>query len=671
MTAKLSLLMTSAITLTLAGCVSIDVTESLTAEATVSEPETEVVEAAVVDATPEDDMRVEVGNLVMEGIPKIPGSVKERLRQYQNVRGHGFQAWTNDGILISTRFGEVSQIHQVTTPLGARKQITFYSEPVGGASAAPDGQSFVFSKDTGGDEFFQAYRYDMETGETLVFTEPGTRNGSFVWNDAGTLGAWYQATDGDPDYDILIGDPSDPDSTRVLLEGEGAIFTVDFSPEGDQLLAQRYISITKSRLFVIDVATGEVIEINPDDDVAYNGGLLLSDGTLLSSTDKGSDFKNLIRINPETGEEINYTSEINWDVAGYDISPDESMVAFTLNEGGLGTIKMLDLETGEISDGPALPVGIVGGVSYHPDGTQIGFTFSAATSPADAWSANIETGELTRWTTAEVGGMDTSGFAEPELFTYPNYDEMEIPAFVYRPEGDGPHPVIISIHGGPEGQARPSFSSTYQYWVKELGAAVVVPNVRGSSGYGKTYVSLDNGLNRKKSVEDIGALLDWVETQPDLDKDRVVVFGGSYGGYMVLASMIDYADRIAAGVNIVGISDFKTFLTNTKGYRRDLRRAEYGDERDPEVAAFFEEISPLRNADKITKPIFIIQGYNDPRVPYTEAEQILEAVKDNDVEAWFLMAMDEGHGFRKKSNRDFQRETETVFFEQVFSGELE
>ena len=670
MTAKLSLLMTSAITLTLAGCVSIDVTETLTAEAEAPETTTELVEA-VVEAAPEDTARVEVGNLVMEGIPEIPGTVKERLRQYQNVRGHGFQDWTDDGILISTRFGEVSQIHKVSTPLGARKQITFYSEPIGGASAAPDGQSFVFAKDTGGDEFYQAYRYDMETGETLAFTEPGTRNGSFVWNDAGTLGAWYQATDGDPDYDIMIGDPGDPDSTRVLLEGEGAIFTVDFSPEGDQLLVQRYISITKSRLFVIDVATGEATEINPDDDVAYNGGLLLSDGTLLSSTDKGSDFKNLIRINPETGEEINYTSEINWDVAGYDISPDESMVAFTLNEGGLGTIKLLDLETGEISDGPALPVGIVGGVTFHPDGEQIGFTFSAATSPADAWSANIETGDLTRWTTAEVGGMDTSGFAEPELFTYPNYDDMDIPAFVYRPEGEGPHPVIVSIHGGPEGQARPSFSSTYQYWVNELGAAVVVPNVRGSSGYGKTYVSLDNGLNRKKSVEDIGALLDWIETQPDLDKDRIVVFGGSYGGYMVLASMIDYADRVAAGVNIVGISDFKTFLTNTKGYRRDLRRAEYGDERDPEIAAFFEEISPLLNADKITKPIFIIQGYNDPRVPYTEAEQILEAVKGNGVEAWFLMAMDEGHGFRKKSNRDFQRETETLFFEKVFSGELE
>ncbi|MCR9269435.1 MAG: alpha/beta fold hydrolase [Hyphomonadaceae bacterium] len=667
MTVKRLLLSSSLLTIALAGCVSIDVTETLSAETADDAPSVE----AIMEPAADNNMRVEVGNLVMEGIPEIPTDVKERLRQYQNVRGHGFQDWTEDGILISTRFGEVSQIHQVTTPLGARKQITFYPEPIGGASAAPDGKSFVFAKDTGGDEFYQAFLYDMETGATQSFTEPGTRNGSFVWSDDGTLGAWYQATDGDPDYDILIGDPSDPSSTRVLFEGEGAVFTVDFSPEADQLVVQRYISITKSQLFVLDVQTGEATEINPDDDVAYNGALLLSDGTLLSSTDKGSDFKNLVRINPETGEETVYTAEINWDVAGYDISPDESTVAFTLNEGGLGTIKLLDLTTGEISDGPALPVGIVGGVTFHPDGEQIGFTFSAATSPADAWSANIKTGELTRWTTADVGGMDTSGFAEPELFTYPNYDDMQIPAFVYRPEGDGPHPVIVSIHGGPEGQARPSFSSTYQYWVNELGAAVVVPNVRGSSGYGKTYVSLDNGLNRKKSVEDIGALLDWIETQPDLDKDRIVVFGGSYGGYMVLASMIDYADRVAAGVNIVGISDFKTFLTNTKGYRRDLRRAEYGDERDPEIAAFFDEISPLRNADKITKPIFIIQGLNDPRVPASEAEQILAAVRENEGTAWYLLAKDEGHGFRKKSNRDFQREAETMFFEKVFNGELE
>lgn len=666
MTAKRLLVVSSAMMLALAGCASIATTETVTAKTSApAEAETTTTTA------PMASNRVEIGNLVMEGIPDIPADVKERLRQYQNVRGHGFQDWTKDGILISTRFGEVSQVHAVTNPLGARRQMTFYNEPVSGTNAAPNGTEFVFSKDTGGDEFYQGYLYDMETGQTQAFTEPGTRNGSFTWTDDGNVGAWYRATDGDPDYDIMIGDPSDPNSARVLFEGEGAVFAVDWSPEGDRLLVQRYISITKSRLFVIDVATGEATEINPDDDVAYNGAALLSDGTLLSSTDKGSDFKNLIRINPETGEETNYTAAIDWDVAGYDISPDESTVAFTLNEGGLGTIKLLDLASGEVRDGPALPVGLVGGVSFHPDGQQIGFTFSGATSPADAWSANIVTGALTRWTQAEVGGMDTSGFASPELFTYPNYDEMDIPAFVYRPDHEGPYPVIISIHGGPEGQARPSFSSTYQYWVNELGAAVVVPNVRGSSGYGKTYVSLDNGLNRKKSVDDIGALLDWIETQPDLDKDRIVVYGGSYGGYMVLASMIDYADRIAAGINIVGISDFKTFLTNTKGYRRDLRRAEYGDERDPEVAAFFDEISPLKNADKITKPLFIIQGLNDPRVPASEAEQILAAMRVNETTAWYLLAKDEGHGFRKKSNRDFQQEAQTMFLEKMFKGELE
>jgi len=655
----------SIIAISLAGCVSIDVTETPEAEVAIAPVETTVT------AETKDSDRVEIGNLVMEGIPEIPSEVKARLRQYQNVRGHGFQDWTENGILISTRFGEVSQIHQVAHPRGARKQITFYNEPIGGATASPNGRQFVFSKDTGGDEFYQGYLYDLQSGQTQTFTEPGSRNGAFTWTDNGSKGAWYMATDGDPNYDIMIGDPSDPASNSILFEGEGAVFPIDWSPSGDQLVVQRYISITKSQLFVLDAASGVATEINPDDDVAYNGALILSDGTLLSSTDKGSDFKNLVRINPETGEEKNYTAAINWDVAGYDISPDESTVAFTLNEGGLGTIKLLDLDTGTVSDGPTLPVGLVGGVTFHPDGEQIGFTFSGATSPADAWSANIKTGTLKRWTSAEVGGMDTSTFATPELFSYPNDDGMDIPAFVYRPASDGPHPVIISIHGGPEGQARPSFSSTYQYWVNEIGAAVVVPNVRGSSGYGKTYVSLDNGLKRKDSVEDIGALLDWIETQPDLDKDRVIVYGGSYGGYMVLASMIDYADRLAGGINIVGISDFKTFLTNTKGYRRDLRRAEYGDERDPEIAAFFDDISPLKNADKITKPIFIIQGLNDPRVPASEAEQVLSAVRANDGTAWYLLAKDEGHGFRKKSNRDFQQEAQTIFLEQVFAGELE
>ncbi len=613
--------------------------------------------------------RLTEGNLVMEGIPDIPAEISERRRQYSNFRGHGFSDWTEGGILISTRFGEVSQVHKVSEPLGVRRQLTFYDEPVGGANADPDGDGFVFGKDTGGDEFFQGFYFDTETGDVTQFTEPGTRNGSLVWSDDGEHVAWYRSTGADPDWDILMADPEDPSSLKVIHEGEGALYPVDFSADGSKLAVQQYISITKSRIFILDIESGDFTEFNPDDDVAYSGAVLLADGDILTVTDKDSEFRNLVRYDAETGEATVYTDEIDWDVSSWDVSPEEDMVVFTINEGGLGSIRLLDLDTGEIRMGPELPVGIASGTTFSPDGTQVGFTFNSATSPSDAWSFDIETLELTRWTEAETGGLNPDSFIAPELFTYPNEDGFDIPAFIYRPEGEGPHPVIISIHGGPEGQSRPGFSTTYQYWARELGVAVVVPNVRGSSGYGKTYVSLDNGLNRKESVEDIGAALDWIEGEGDLDSDRVVVYGGSYGGYMVLASMIDYGERLAGGINIVGISDFKTFLKNTKGYRRDLRRAEYGDERDPEISAFFDEISPLRNAGEINKPIFIIQGYNDPRVPYTEAEQILEAVKENDVMAWFLMAMDEGHGFRKKSNRDFQQEAQTLFLIEVLGLE--
>ncbi|MFW5660770.1 MAG: alpha/beta hydrolase family protein [Oceanicaulis sp.] len=272
-----------------------------------------------------------------------------------------------------------------------------------------------------------------------------------------------------------------------------------------------------------------------------------------------------------------------------------------------------------------------------------------------------------RWTQSEVGGLDASSFVEPELITYESFDGLEIPGFYYRAEGEGPRPVIIDIHGGPESQERPGFNTSIQYWVNELGVSVITPNVRGSSGYGKDYVAMDNGFNREDSVRDIGALLDWVAGQPELDSERVVVYGGSYGGYMVLASMTHYSDRLAGGINIVGISNFVTFLENTNGYRRDLRRAEYGDERDPEMRAHLEAISPANQAERITAPLFIIQGANDPRVPASEAEQILAAVRAEGGDPWYLLALDEGHGFAKKSNRDFQRQAETMFLTEVLN----
>ena len=267
-----------------------------------------------------------------------------------------------------------------------------------------------------------------------------------------------------------------------------------------------------------------------------------------------------------------------------------------------------------------------------------------------------------------MGGLDTDSFIEPELVHYPTFDKVDgearkIPAFVYRPrDTEGPVPVVISIHGGPEAQYRPYFSSTYQLWLQKLGVAVIAPNVRGSAGYGKTYVALDNGYKREDSVRDIGALLDWIDTQPDLDGDRVAVFGGSYGGYMVLASAMHFSDRLRAAVDIVGISNFVTFLTNTRDYRRDLRRVEYGDERDPDMRAFLERISPSNNVDKIRVPMLVVQGENDPRVPVTEAEQIVAALREGGKPVWYMNALNEGHGYRKKENRDVFSQVTALFF---------
>ena len=611
--------------------------------------------------------RVQQGNLVMENIPEIPPQVRDRLRQYQNVRSASFSDFApGGGMYILTRFGETSQIHHVAHPMGKRRQITFYDERTGGARVRPDesGQ-FMFTRDVGGDEFFQGFLFDPTRGTATQFTEAETRNQGLTWAPDGSQVAWSSATWEQPDYTIWIADPSDPASRRKLVQAEGATVPREWAPDGTQLLLGRYLSINETRLFLLDLESADLRQINPDYQVAYGAARFSADGSeLFVVSDADSEFRRILAINLES-DAYRVIAEHPWDIESMDLSPNGKLLAYTINAGGISEMHLLDLETGQTRTGPELPVGRIGGLRFSPDGELLGFSHSYAGSPGDAWTYAPASGELQRWTESEVGGLDTSRFRAPELIHYESFDGLEVPAFVHRPEGSGPHPVIVSIHGGPESQARPGFSSTFQYWIHELGTAVVVPNVRGSSGYGNEYVNLDNVFLRENSVFDIGALLDWIAEQPELDADRVVVYGGSYGGYMVLASLMHYSDRLAGGINIVGISNFVTFLENTAGYRRDLRRAEYGDERDPEVREFLESISPSNNAERITAPLFIIQGANDPRVPASEAEQILEAVRAAGGDPWYLLALDEGHGFARQSNRDFQREAETLFLRHV------
>jgi len=619
--------------------------------------------------------RKELGNLVIENIPEIPQQLKDRIFQYQSTRSTSFQDWLHDdaGILISTRFGETAQFHKVKMPGGAREQITFFPEPVGGATVCPDKNKniFLFTKDVGGGEFYQIFFFDINDGNYKMLTDGKSSNGGVSWNNKGDKFSFFSTKRNGTDWDIYIADINNPENAEMVLSEGGAWGAADWSPDDKSLIVGNYISANESYFYVLDIATKSLTQINPSPEkIAYGGTKFSKDGKgIFFTSDEKSEFKRLRYYYFQNKTITTLTEDINWDVGGFTLSEQGDKLAFTVNEDGLGKLYLLDTKTMKYEKVPGIPVGQVYGLSFHPDGKKLALVLNTPQTPGDIFVMNLSDYSLERWTFSEAGGLSTSEFVIPELIHYQTFDEVDgkprmIPAFIYKPKGNGPHPVVIDIHGGPEGQARPSFSPINQYYINEMGIAVIEPNVRGSTGYGKTYLELDNGYNREHSVKDIGALLDWIEKQPDLDAERVAVNGGSYGGYMVLASMFHYNDRIKCGVDIVGISNFVTFLENTQDYRRDLRRVEYGDERDPEMREFLNSISPTTNAHKITKPLFVVQGLNDPRVPYTEAEQIVDVVRKNGGEVWYLLAKDEGHGFRKKTNRDFYIWSEVLFFEK-------
>ncbi len=619
----------------------------------------------------------EVGNLVIDGIPDIPGRIVERMNQYQNVRSAGFLDWNPNGlgILISTRFAETGQIHYVERPGGARQQLTFFKEPVGGGSYYPgkDRNGFLFSMDIGGAEFFQLFYFDRDAGQSTLLTDGKSRNTGGLWSHDGKWIAYTSTLRNGRDFDIRLMRVDKPGASDILVEAKGAWGAADWSPDNSNLLVQNYISANESYLFWCDVATKKLTPINPQKDkkIAYGDALWSKDGRgVYYTSDESGEFQQLTYYELATGKKTIVSGNIAWDVTGLALADNGKRLAYVTNEDGLSKLYVFDLQTQwQEMDLPPLPVGLIFGLEFSKDGNELGMTLNTAQTSGDAYSINLATKELVRWTYSEVGGLKTEKFVTPQLIRYATFDKVNnkprmIPAFYYKPrQANGKIPVIINIHGGPEGQARPGFSSTYQYLVNELGIAVLVPNVRGSSGYGKTYLAMDNGYKREESVKDIGALLDWIAQQPELDASRVGVTGGSYGGYMTLATLCTYNDRIRAAVDVVGISNFVTFLESTQEYRRDLRRVEYGDERDPKMREFLMKISPTTNAHKITKPLFVIQGLNDPRVPATESKQMVETVRKNGGNVWYLVAKDEGHGFRKKVNRDYQTNAESLFWE--------
>ncbi|HVK51763.1 MAG TPA: S9 family peptidase [Pseudoxanthomonas sp.] len=624
--------------------------------------------------------REQVGNRTTESVPAIPAELIEQLNRYQNTRGASFSGWTQDGcVLIGTRFAETAQAHRVCQPLGMREQLTFYPEPLSSLQAAPGGSDgFVFGKDKGGNEFWQLYWFDLKTRQTTLLTDGKSRNSGPLFSHDGRQLAFTSTARNGKDSDIWLMDLGSRKARPLVTEG-GQWNALDFSPDGKKLLVIQYVSVNESYPGEVDLGSGKLTRFPVDGGKAAFGEFRYVDGgksALFVSDEpvagKPQEFRTLRYHNPATGELKLISGHIPWDVDALEVSQDGKRIAYVSNEDGIDKLHVLAWPSLQEQAVPALPVGVVGGLGFSPDGNKLALSLNTATSPSDVQVIDLQANTLSRWTRSEVGGLDAATFVAPKLVRYPTFDQVDgkartIPAFYYlprKPAAGGKIPVIINIHGGPEGQSLPTFSANTQYLLNELGVAVLVPNVRGSTGYGKSYVQMDNGFQREDSVKDIGALLDWIAQQPELDANRVGVMGGSYGGYMVLASLMHYSDRIRAGIDVVGISHFGTFLKNTESYRRDLRRAEYGDERDPATAAHFEKISPLNGAARITSPLFVAQGRNDPRVPYTEAEQIVKAVRSNGQPVWYLEFSDEGHGFQKKSNSDYFGAASIVFWQQ-------
>jgi dipeptidyl aminopeptidase/acylaminoacyl peptidase len=618
------------------------------------------------EATPEKPgVITPAPNLHTDGMPELPASIADAVGRYTEFRTATFAGWhpVRREALILTRFANTNQVHEVRFPGGDRRQLTFFADRITDASwPRQSGEYFVFTRDRGGDEFRQIFRTDVATGVTSLVSDGGrSQNDLGPWSRSGDRMAYASTRRNGADRDIYVVDPKDPASDRRVLTLEGGGWdVVDWSPDDTKLAVLEYISINESYLWVADVATGEKKRITPKvkgELLSYGGAQWSADGKgLWVTTDRESEFLRLAYLDLANGKHRYNTTEVRWDVDLFDVSPDGGTIAVVTNEDGIGRLRLIDAASGEARLITALPVGVIGSLAWHQNGKEIGLSLSSARSPSDVYSVDAATGRVERWTESETGGLNAANFVEPELVRWPTFDGKTISGFLYKPgtKFTGKRPVVINIHGGPESQFQPGFLGRNNFYLDELGVAILFPNVRGSSGYGKSYLRLDNGRLREDSVKDIGALIDWIATRPDLGASRIMITGGSYGGYMTLASATHFDAKLRASLAVVGISSFVTFLENTEDYRRDLRRAEYGDERDPEMRKFLLSISPLNNASKITKPLFVVQGKNDPRVPYTESEQMVATIRKNQGPVWYLLADDEGHGFAKKSNQDFQ-----------------
>jgi dipeptidyl aminopeptidase/acylaminoacyl peptidase len=589
----------------------------------------------------------------VDGVPPIPMSLANAVAPYGQFRQARLLAWhpTERRMLISTAFGNVSQIHEVRSPGGARTQLTFFSDGVsatGGASYDPAGRYFVFRKDTsGGGEAMQFFRHDLDSGRDVLLTDGRSRYGIPVWSRKRGLIAYDSTRRNGKDRDLYVMNPVDEGTERILSEVDGTWSALDWSADDTEVLALQLIAGSpETRIWRIAVDSGKKILVTPQggQPARWTGAQYSSDGkAVYALSDRDSDYPRIWRCDLAAGTWTAIT-DAALAVEGFSASPVGHLLAVIIDRGARSELQLIDGLSGKRRPAPSLPPSVITNASWHRTGTALGIEFASAQTARDIVGIDLKTNRLERWTSSEVGGANPESLPEAEIIEWKSFDGLMIPGILYRPAArfTGPRPVIINVHGGPESRERPRMLGRSNYFRNEMGIAVIYPNIRGSSGFGKTYEHLDDGRKREDAVKDIGALLDWIATRPELDKTRVLLTGSSYGGYITLASAIAYGDRIRCAIEGFGLSDFVAFLDGTDPSRRRDRLAEYGDPSDPEMRTFLKSISPITHAAKLKMPLFVAQGAKDTRVPLDQAESLVKAVRANGTPVWYLV-YDGGH----------------------------
>jgi dipeptidyl aminopeptidase/acylaminoacyl peptidase len=611
----------------------------------------------------------------------IPVDIVEKVYDKSNVisnrpRTHRFSGWLRDEIVVSTEFGLTKQLHVIKMPLGARKQVTFESQTVSTPVTSPDGEHILFIKHDNSDNRYQLYLWSRSTNKTQKISNSSARHGYPIWSHDSKSIFYGSFQNTGKTMDIWHADISDLSNIKrklIATPNKGHLWPIGVDSKTQYLLYKQFINSTSQHSIVFNLKTNQEVfstkqfgdTINDPKDLSKDGSLLLF------SSNKDQEFTQLYTYNLESKTSTNLSKSIPWDVRQAKFQGRSTKIVATFNEGGADALYIMNSKRNKFNKVKSLPLGQIRQLEVNQKGTKVGFTLSSMSVPANAFVYDINTQKLEHWTESESPGIIAQNVINSKIVSYPTFDRIhgvqrQIPAITYLPESieKEPVPVIIFLHGGPEGQSKISFKGSFQKLINETGAAIIDPNYRGSKGYGKTYMALDDGMNRMDAVKDIEYLIEWIEKQPYLDSTRIALVGESYAGFLVLSLATRNPDKIKAVVTRWGISDITSFLNNVPEMRKDFRRSEYGDERTPKYQEFFSSISPMKNVDKIKASVFIAHGENDNRVHISESDTLYEVLNKKGLNPWYVRSKLEGHAGWRKDKSEILNDLITTFLKE-------